>query len=256
MTLKLAPSSHTGATAGTLPLASAICDPDPSSREELLRLLLAHPSVDARQTTGSLVEIDWPKIRLVFCDLGQGAGRVLAELGKRPPGVDVILTASDPKWAASAFEADALDFLIKPIKKKRLSQTIRRLLRLDWTAGAQAIESGARVFVPFERGRRLISTLEICAIQAIGNYTQVRLAGGETEVVMRPLRRWEDSLPPGDFLRIHRSTLVNTRRVRRIEMAADSDGALAEVDGLPDLLPVSRRLLPATRAALNAVRPH
>lgn len=237
----------------SLPIRTALVDAEPAAREEMRRLLLAHPSLDVTATASLLEEIDCSGVRLIFCDVDREAKRVLAQLGNRPPTVDVVLTSTAAKWAASAFEVDALDFLVKPIEKARLSRTIRRILRLDWAVAAKEVESGARVFVPFERGRRLIATSEICAIHAIGNYTQVRLAGGSTEIVMCPLRRWEESLAPGAFLRIHRSTLVNAARIRSLEMAGD--GALASVDGLPDALSVSRRLLSGVRAALAAARP-
>ena len=248
-------NSMAAPVSGILPLRTALVDPDATARERLRQLLFAHPSVEVTGAADTLEEVDWTGIRLLFCGLARDAAGVLARLGERPSNVDVILVSSDEKWAAGAFEADALDFLVKPVEKERLSRAIRRLLRLDWAAGAREVESGKQVFVPFERGRRLVSTSEICAIQAIGNYTQVRLAGGATEIVMRPLRRWEESLAPGTFLRLHRSTLANVRRIRRIEMAGDGDGALAELEGLPDPLLVSRRLLPAVRAALRAVHP-
>jgi len=251
------PSSLTSTTpqSSVLPLRTALLNPDPAERAEMHRLLLAHPSIEVVTSAGTLVEIDWSTIRLIICDLESDSERLLARLCKRPSSVDVILISADPKWAAHAYEADALDFLVKPVEKVRLSRTIRRLLRLDWSTEPKDAEAGTRMFVPFDRGRRLVSTDEICAIQAIGNYTQVRLAGGTTEVVMRSLRGWEESLASGAFLRIHRSTLANAKRIRRIEMAADGDGALAELDGLNDTLAVSRRLLPAVRAALTSVHP-
>lgn len=252
------PSSLTSTSphnSATLPLRTALLNPRPEEREQMHRLLLAHPSIEVVTSVGTLDEIDWSMIRLIVCDLESDAERLIARLCKRPSNVDVILISADPKWAAHAYEADALDFLVKPVEKVRLSRTIRRLLRLDWSTETKDAEAGTRMFVPFDRGRRLVSTDEICAIQAIGNYTQVRLAGGATEVVMRSLRGWEESLVPGAFLRIHRSTLANAKRIRRIEMAADGDGALAELDGLADTLAVSRRLLPAVRAALTSVHP-
>ena len=252
------PSSLTSTasqSSATLPLRTALLSPRSAEREQMHRLLLAHPSIQIVAAVGALDEVDWSTIRLIICDLEGDPERLLGRLCKRPPNVDVILISADSQWAAHAYEADAVDFLVKPVEKARLSRTIRRLLRLDWSTETKDAEASARMFVPFDRGRRLVSTDEICAIQAIGNYTQVRLAGGATEVVMRSLRGWEESLATGAFLRIHRSTLANTRRIRRIEMATDGDGALAELDGLNDMLAVSRRLLPAVRAALTSAHP-
>jgi two-component system LytT family response regulator len=244
-----------GTAGSALPLPSAILDPDPASSERLRRLLFAHPSIDIVDCPDSPAGIDWAAIRLLFCDLDRDPKPTLALLGERPPAVDVILLTSSERWAAKAFEADALDFLIKPVEKERLGRTIRRLLRLDWAAPAREVEAGEQVFVPFERGRRLISINEICAIHAVGNYTQVLLAGGGSEIVLRPLRRWEETLAPGAFLRIHRSTLANARRLRRLEMVPEGDGALAEVAGLTEKLAVSRRCLTVVRSTLSAARP-
>lgn len=244
-----------GLAGSVLPLRSAILESDPASRERLRLLLFAHPSIDIASCPESLAEVDWSAVRLLFCDLDREPKQTLSLLGTRPPAVDVILLASSERWAAKAFEADALDFLIKPVEKDRLGRTIRRLLRLDWAAPAREVEAGGQVFVPFERGRRLISINEICAIHAVGNYTQVLLAGGGSEIVLRPLRRWEETLAPGAFLRIHRSTLANTRRLRRLEMVREGDGALAEVAGLTEKLAVSRRCLTLVRAILSTACP-
>jgi len=179
----------------------------------------------------------------------------MERLAARPPSLDIILLSQDEKWASRAFELDALDFLVKPVPRERLGRSVRRLLRLDWSGPREAEPVSHQVFVPFERGRRLVAMNEICAIHAFGNYTQVVLAGGTTEIVLRSLRRWEETLSTGRFIRLHRSTLANAGRLRRVEMTEQGDGALAEMEGVAEKLPVSRRCLPGVRAALTAVRP-
>ncbi len=239
-----------------LPLAAEIFSSDPAERDRLRRLLLMHPAISVTHTPETLAEVNWPASRLLFCDLDRDAERVLHRLSERPTSLDVILFASEKNWAAAAFETDAIDFLVKPIIKERLGRSIRRLLRLDWSAGPVPPAGSKRVFVPFERGRRMIAIDDICAIHAVGNYTRVLLAGGATEIVLRPLRRWEETLDPSAFLRIHRSTLVNASRIRKVAMVANGDGALADVEGLSEPLAVSRRCLGAVRSALGAVRPY
>jgi two-component system LytT family response regulator len=238
-----------------LPLRSAIFSTSEEDAQELKALLTAHPSIDVTSLAHSTSDIEWALNRLLFCDLDGIERDIFPRLSERPTSMDVILLASDNRWAADAFEIDALDFLVKPVTKERLGRTIRRLLRLDWATGPEFSSHPKQIFVPFERGRRLIAVGEICAIHAVGNYTQVLLAGGATEIVLRPLRRWEETMPPDFFVRLHRSTLAATGRIRKIELAANGDGALAELEGLDQKLPVSRRCLGAVRAVLGTARP-
>lgn len=240
-------------TPQTLPLPAAILDANLKDREQLRRLLLAHPSVDLKKEFSTPEDISDTKfsfVRLLFCDLGEDPAQIFAWLGSRPSTLDVILMTKEEKWAARAFEVDALDFLLKPLSKEQLNRSTRRLLRLDWTIRSNAVPP-EQTFVPFERGRRLVSVDEICAIQAFGNYTRILLANGTTEIAMRPLRRWEETLPKNSFLRIHRSTLANTRRLQRIELTGEGDECLAEVAGIEERLAVSRRCLAAVRVVLN-----
>jgi two-component system, LytTR family, response regulator len=241
-----------------LPLPAAVLDADRQDRGHLRNLLLAHPSVDLKAELSAPEEIretiESIFLRLLFCDLGHDPAQILAWLANRPPTLDVILMSEEEKWAARAFEVDALDFLLKPLSKEQLNRSLRRLLRLDWSGNVSAAPA-ERAFVPFERGRRLVSVDEICAIQAIGNYTRILFADGTTEIAMRTLRRWEETLPKNSFLRIHRSTLANRKRVRRIELTGKGDECLAEVDGITERLAVSRRSLGAVRAVLCVTEP-
>ena len=238
-----------------LPLEAGIFAVDPSEATRFRRLLLAHPALKIAQVSSRLDEVGWSSLRLLFCDLDGSTPPLLERLASRPPSLDIILLSQEEKWASRAFELDALDFLVKPVAGERLGRTIRRLLRLDWSGPREAEPAPLQVFVPFERGRRLIAMNEICAIHAFGNYTQVVLAGGTTEIVLRSLRRWEETLASARFIRLCRTTLANAARLRRVEMTESSDGALAEMDGVAEKIPVSRRCLPAVRAALTAVRP-
>ncbi len=248
-------SSPPSGRSAQLPLVAEIFSADRTFRDHLQRLLLRHPAITVTRTPESLGEVSWSGARLLFCDLDGESERVLRMLGERPSSLDVILLAGEERWAAAAFEVDALDFLVKPVESDRVGRTVRRLLRLDWAAGsAEVAESVQRIFVPFERGRRLIAIDDICAIHAIGNYTQVLLAGGATEVVMRSLVRWEATLGGGRFIRIHRSTIANVARIRRLEVSASGEGGLAEIEGLSEKQAVSRRCLAALRAALATAR--
>lgn len=250
------PDTAAGSPAlGALPVETGIFATDPSAAAQFRRLLLTHPAIKIAQVRSRFDDVNLASLRLLFCDLDGNASALAERLADRPSSLDIILLSQDEKWASRAFELDALDFLVKPVASERLGRSIRRLLRLDWSGSREAEPIAHQVFVPFERGRRLIAMNEICAIHAFGNYTQVVLAGGITEIVLRSLRRWEETLATGRFIRLHRSTLANAGRLRRVEMAENGDGALAEMVGVAEKLPVSRRCLPAVRAALTAVRP-
>jgi two-component system LytT family response regulator len=202
-------------------------------------MLLRHPSVDVIASAGSFAAARdaLGAARLVFFEPDACGDGILDWLVGRPPQVDFIVTSTDDRWSLTAFEFGALDYVLKPVCPARLGVAMRRMLRLDW---ASVPGSGARMFVSFERGRRVVTIDEICAIRSLGNYTQVMISDGTTEVVLRSLLRWTDSLPAGSFVRVHRALLVNRDRIKSLDRGP-GDERLVSVEGLAEPLPVSRR---------------
>jgi len=141
----------------------------------------------------------------------------------------IFATAFD-EHALRAFDAHALDYVLKPFDSERLQRALdrakalirlRQLDRLGESLRA-ALEGPhrpgrlARIVVKQSGRVSFVSVDEIDWIEAADNYVQLHVAR-ETHLVHGTLARLEASLEPDDFLRVHRSVIVNVRRIRSLE---------------------------------------
>jgi two-component system LytT family response regulator len=192
---------------------------------------------------------------VMFLDIqmpGQSGFDVLRALPQDSMPVVVFVTAFD-RYAIDAFEANALDYLLKPVDDARLAQALERIravLRdrqtlsqhdrmLALLAGVQGAgelepeELLARVTTPAARfpevlairtGRDVVRVraAEIDWIDAAGDYMCIH-AAGETHVLRATMKQLESSLDPAVFQRVHRSAIVNLARVQRMRPHANGE---------------------------------
>ena len=167
-----------------------------------------------------------------------------------PPAV-IFATAYD-EYALQAFDAEAIGYLMKPIRREKLEHALNRAARLTRPQlSAAGVGSGARtrICARVREGLRMIPVSEISCFRADQKYVVVYYDGGEV-LIDEPLKDLEEEFKDG-FVRIHRNTLVALRRLRSVRK--DSDGGYcAVVDGIEDPLPVSRRLAPGLRRRLRS----
>lgn len=221
-------------------------------RAHFLTLLKRHPSlhlVGAVDTLKAALElIAQQGADVLFLDPEIGGKNLFDECVLIPPTVKMVFLTRSQQGAVRAFELDALDYLIKPLEAARLSETVRRMLHIEWPQPKTLEPVADTILIPFERGRRGASLEEICMIQAFGNYTRLSLSNTRSEIVLRSLTKWESLLPAPPFLRVHRNTIVNTGRVRGLEEG--DEGSVLRVEHVEETVPVSRRCLPEVRQAL------
>lgn len=162
----------------------------------------------------------------------------------RPPAV--IFTTAYSDYAIQAFEAQAIGYLVKPVRRERLERALHqaaRLSRSGMAAVAASVGEGGRrthICVRKAKGLRLVPVGEILGFQADQKYVTLLLADGE-EVSDETLKDLEAEFPE-DFIRIHRNTLVALRYLQRIE-TSDDGRSLAWIAHREQPLPISRRLV-------------
>ena len=189
-----------------------------SSGAEALRLLAAEP------------------VDVVFCDLkmpglqGMELARVLARFAVRPR--IVFVTAYD-EHAVEAFELQATDYVMKPVRAGRLAEAVRRVVM----SGAGAPDTGDET-IPVELAgvTRFVSRSQVRYVEAQGDYARLHTATG-SHLVRVPMSALEERWADAGFVRIHRSTLVSLRHIDEVRVA---DGRCSVRLG-PDELLVSRR---------------
>jgi two-component system response regulator AlgR len=189
---------------------------------------------------GTPVDVVLLDIRMPGVD-GIEVARQLAER-PRPPAV-IFVTAYDAH-AVSAFEVQARDYLLKPVRRDRLVEALRRVQSATGTSSAQ----DASHFTVNDRGRVLrVPVDEVLYLRAELKYVTLRTR--EREYVLdAPLVKLEEE-HPDELLRIHRNCLVNRSWLVGFELQRDGDESrwVAILRDWPEKLPVSRRQLHVVR---------
>jgi two-component system LytT family response regulator len=253
-------------------LRALVVDDEPLARRGIRQLLAAHPDItvagEARDGRAALQALATAVFDLVFLDIqmpGLDGLSVIRTHGvQRMPPV-VFVTAHD-QFAVRAFEAQALDYLVKPISAARFDVAmlrVRERLRLMSQAAMAerltALLDGAPVpLVPADAGRLAVTTadgqllldpLEIDWIEADDYHATVHVRERSYRVRLS-LATLETRLDPARFLRLHRSALVALDRIRELVLDRD-DGEAAVILRNGARLPVSRRRLPELRRRLR-----
>jgi DNA-binding LytR/AlgR family response regulator len=236
-------------------LLALIVDDEAPARAELRYLLDRHGGVEVvgeaasvREALALAARVDYD---VVFLDInlpdltGIDAARALGDW-PRSPAV-VFVTAHDDH-AVQAFAVDAIDYLLKPVAEDRLATSIARVKTVR--SGEGPGRSGpAVVKVPatVDGETVLLDPDEIEYAEADGDRTWV-VAGGR-RLPSRSMRELEDLLPPTVFFRIHRSAMVNLRKVVALETVGPGRFAVRLTDGTK--LEVARRQTKALRRQLG-----
>ena len=239
-----------------------VVDDEPPARERLVALIeelgagdvvaVAANGVEAinvfEALTPGIVLLD---IRMPGMD-GLETARHLANL-TNPPAV-VFTTAYDDH-ALDAFEANAIDYLLKPIGRERLASALARATVMSQariSAVTEQQKTAARTHISaLVAGRlRMVAVDEIRFLLAEQKYTTVAWPGGEVPVE-ESLKSLEEEFGER-FLRIHRNALVAVAHVAAVERGNDGNQH-ARLTGVERSLPISRRLLAAVRKRLRVI---
>lgn len=227
-------------------IRALLVDDERLARAELRRLLAAHPQVQVAGEAGSAAEgiaqaaALRPDLLLLDIQMPGGSGFDLLDALDEPP--EVIFTTAYDQYALRAFEASALDYLLKPIQPQRLAMALERAaLRL----GMPSAPAGTPRKLFIRDGERcwFVRLADIHLFESEGNYTRVHFDGG-SPLLARSLLQLERKLDPQQFFRANRRQLVNLADVRRIEQA-DGGSLLLHVAGAT--VEVSRRRAAALR---------
>lgn len=148
---------------------------------------------------------------------GVEVARALA--GRSRP--EVVFVTAFSHWAAEAFELDAADYLLKPVRPDRLEEAMNRARRRMATPGAQAppvetcdFESG--FWIRQREGLVRVQVADIRRIEADKDYALIH-THLRTHILRTTMRELEERLDPSEVVRVHRSAFVRLSTVRRVE---------------------------------------
>lgn len=217
-------------------MRALIVDDEPLARAALLHLLKRDPGVavigECADGESAVQSIRRMKPDVVFLDVQMpemDGFTVIETVGVEQMPATIFVTAYD-KYAMRAFDASAVDYLLKPFVPERLSRAVMRA-RDRWQ-NRQDKDAAKRLFAlldnryPSDYIRRLavatggriifVAVEEIDWIGAQDNYAMLHV-GRHVYEVRESLQALMEKLDPAEFLRIHRSTIVNVRRIQEVQ---------------------------------------
>jgi two-component system LytT family response regulator len=199
-------------------MRALIVDDERIARQELRRLLGAHPEIEivgeAKNGEEALALIVQLSPDLLFLDI-QMPGMTGFELLDRLEDVpQVIFTTAYDSFAIKAFEVNALDYLMKPIAPERLAAALTKLKRAE--IAKTAAKTLDQVFVRDGERCWIVRVAEIYLLESDGNYTRL-FFGKERPLILRSLAALEERLDPSIFFRAGRKHIVNLKWIDHVE---------------------------------------
>jgi two-component system, LytTR family, response regulator len=230
-----------------------VADDEPAARRGVRQLLAPFPEFtiigECRDGREVLAALDASTPDVLFLDIQMpevdGFEVIRRRNPDRMPAV-VFLTAYD-QFAIRAFEAEALDYLVKPVSGARFATTIKRLSK-RLLAGVDASHKH-RIVVSTARGALVLPLREIDWIEAADNYARLWV-GGRSYLLRESLAQLEHRIGAHGFARAHRQALVRMEGVRALQLNAGGDATAILSSGAK--VAISRRRRAAFTAAIRA----
>ncbi|HYY72587.1 MAG TPA: LytTR family DNA-binding domain-containing protein [Candidatus Bathyarchaeia archaeon] len=218
-------------------IRAAVVDDEPLARRAILRFLKNDSELeivaecgDGQSAVGTILA---KKPDLVFLDVQMpemDGFEVVRRIGPERMPLTIFVTAFD-RYAIRAFDANAIDYLLKPVGAERFTKALARVRAR--IAEKSSFETAQRMIATLEEIKRqheyadrlpvlengrilFVKTKEIDWIEADGNYARLHV-GPRTHEIRETLSALERKLSPRDFLRIHRSTIVNVHFIKEIQ---------------------------------------
>ncbi len=237
-----------------------IVDDEPLARERLRRLLSGQPDVEVCALCGdgpSAVEAvrrHAPDLLLLDVQMpGMDGFETLQALGSACLPAVVFVTGFD-QHAVRAFEARALDYLLKPTSRERLAEALARVREklaaqdasprlpqalLDLLAERTAAPRARRLAVRTGERTVFIAAADVDWVEAAGNYAILHV-GKSTHIIRETMGSLEEQLPTKTFLRVSRSAILNLGRVRELQSIAPGEHVAILLDN--QRVPMTRSL--------------
>jgi two-component system, LytTR family, response regulator len=247
------------------PIRTLVVDDEPLARTNLTVLLRGDHETELVGECGSgeeaVAEIREKKPDLVFLDVQMpecDGFEVVELLGADQPPAIVFVTAYD-QYALRAFEAGALDYLLKPFDNLRFQRALDRA-KEKIVRGRDPVQE-ARKDSPKTLDRLAVKSagqivflkaFEIDWIEAANYYAALHV-GAKTHLLRRSMTDLEQELDSNVFCRIHRSTIVNLERVRGLKLSSDGEYEVQLENGTR--LRMSRRYSRQVQARLGVRAP-
>jgi two-component system LytT family response regulator len=228
-------------------LKALIVDDERLARVNLKKLLEPLSEIEivgeASSCQGAVDMINMFNPQLIFLDIQLSGETGFDLLEIIESSIKIIFVTAYDEYAIRAFEVNAIDYLLKPVNPERLRVSIEKVIKneKEQKNAAKSYEYSDSIYVRLNNfASRFIKISSITFIEPVGNYSKIVTIEGKHCLVLKTLKQWLEELPDNNFVRIHRSSIVNIEHVDHIEKRPDT-GHMAYLKNRPEPIEISRR---------------
>ncbi|MBS1741692.1 MAG: response regulator [Bacteroidetes bacterium] len=229
-------------------MTAIIIDDEPLARMMVKEYLQSFPEITVVQECSDgfegLKAIQQHQPDLIFLDVQMPkiTGFEMLELIDQPPLV--IFTTAFEEYAVKAFDAHAADYLLKPFSKERFDKAIQKVQQQK--AGSaqtvlqsvlQSASSSNRIVVKENGKIKIIPLVQVQYLEAADDYIKIHAADG-VFLKKKTMQFFEDNLSAQEFIRIHRSYIINVQMITRVDLMEKETYSVLLTNGIR--LPVSK----------------
>lgn len=202
-----------------------IADDERAARQELKRLLQSYPDFEVVAEAGNIddaaMQITALHPDLLFLDIQmpEGSGFDLLQSLEEAPEV-IFVTAFD-QYAVQAFETNALDYLLKPIRDERFAKAIEKFRkRFAAKSTDAALQVPQQVFIKDGQHYHFVQWNDVYLVESLDNYARLYF-DSKKALIKSSLNQLEQKLSDHGFFRVNRAQLINTRFIQHIHAMPD-----------------------------------
>ena len=239
-------------------LRVAVIDDERLARQGIRHLLSAHPRLqivgeaDSKESALALIRQEKPDG--IFLDVHMPGGTGFDVLQALDASPKVVIVTAHAEHAIEAFDIEAVDYLLKPVKPPRFAQAVQRLQ----AACAPALPSNPEpTFSPEDHiclrtPQRTITVpvRDLLVLQAEGDFTRIYLKNSPPLMICMPLGQYEKLLPSPPFARLDRSLILNLQAPLQLHRKSRDDASLI-LNNLNQEVPLGRTAQQRLRDALK-----
>jgi two-component system LytT family response regulator len=237
-------------------IKAIIVDDERLARVNLRRLLEPFPEIEiageASSCQGAIEMINQYNPQLIFLDIQLSGETGFDLLEIIDNSIKIIFVTAYDEYAIRAFEVNTIDYLLKPVNPERLKVSIERVIIREkiQKSGPKSYEYSDSIYVHLNNyASRFIKINSITFIEPVGNYSKIVTIEGKHCLVLKTLKQWQEELPDNNFVRIHRSSIVNIEQIDRIEKKSNTQHR-AYLKNVPEPHEVSRRYAKKLKALI------
>lgn len=227
-------------------LRSIVVDDSEIQRTTVAKLIKNHPNLELvaeyRNGVEVLKNVKSDEVDVIFLDVEMPLvnGFDLLKSMKHTP--QVVMISSEPEHALRAFDFNVTDYLLKPIDSPRFDTAVKKTM-IGSLSTKEDVQEDKHIFVKSSLQKIKVKLSDINWVEALGDYVRL-LTEDSNIIVLSSMKSFSEKLPEDQFLRIHKSYIINLQKVDKF------NSTTVELRG--QKLPLSRNRKVELRAALGA----